>query len=165
MENDYEETMGPITPAMKHFLSAKRYAVIGRVLNDRTRWDNKVLRWYQQHNFLVTPVRPGHESGPIEGLDVLADPTSIPHLSSTSVSIIIHPSKSLPILQALFSDSANFPRSVWFQPGADDESIWQWVEQKGLDDRIIGRGACVLRDGNGVLSAIRADSKPSQSSS
>lgn len=41
-----EEEMGPVTPAMKRFLSAERYAVIGKVLSDRSRWDNKVRRLY-----------------------------------------------------------------------------------------------------------------------
>lgn len=46
---------------------------------------------------------------------------------------------------------------MWFQPGADDESIWKWVKEKGLEDKVIGHGACLLRDGNGVLAAIQED--------
>jgi hypothetical protein len=34
--------MSAFTPAMKSFINAERFAVIGRVLTDRTRWDNKV---------------------------------------------------------------------------------------------------------------------------
>ncbi|KIR27498.1 hypothetical protein I307_05559 [Cryptococcus deuterogattii 99/473] len=150
--------MAPITPAMKRFLSAEQYAVIGKVLSDRSRWDNKVLRWYQIHKYPVIPVRPDNPSSePIEGSDVLSDPLAIPSLPSTSVSIIIHPSKSLGILQNLFSNPSQTPYSVWFQPGADDENIWKWVKEKGLEDKVIGRGACVLRDGDSVLSAIQED--------
>ncbi|OWZ50254.1 hypothetical protein J010_06591 [Cryptococcus neoformans] len=153
-----EEEMGPVTPAMKRFLSAERYAVIGKVLSDRSRWDNKVLRWYQTHKYPVIPVRPDNPSSEaIEGLDILTNPLAIPSLPSTSVSIIIHPSKSLGILQNLFSNPSQAPYSVWFQPGADDESIWKWVKEKGLEDKVIGHGACLLRDGNGVLAAIQED--------
>jgi hypothetical protein len=35
------DTMGTITPAMKHFLGADKYAVIGRVMTDPSRWDHK----------------------------------------------------------------------------------------------------------------------------
>ncbi|WVQ73452.1 hypothetical protein IAR50_003024 [Cryptococcus sp. DSM 104548] len=159
--SDEPEEMGPITPAMKRFLTAERYAVIGRVLDDRSRWDNKasVLRWYQARKYPVTAVRPDKPSESIEGLDVLTDPLAIPSLPSTSISIIIHPSKSLGILQSLFADPANAPYSVWFQPGADDDSTWKWVKKKGLEDKIVGEGACVLRDGDGVLDAIKKDGK------
>lgn len=44
MSDQSEEEMAPITPAMKRFLSAEQYAVIGKVLSDRSRWDNKVRR-------------------------------------------------------------------------------------------------------------------------
>ncbi len=33
------------TPAMKTFITAERFAVIGRVLTDRSRFDNKVGWW------------------------------------------------------------------------------------------------------------------------
>ncbi|ODN93490.1 hypothetical protein L198_05355 [Cryptococcus wingfieldii CBS 7118] len=187
--SDELEEMGPITPAMKRFLSAERYAVIGRVLDDRSRWDNKASgklrdsvdyllsdleRRYQARNYPVAAVRPDKPSKSIEGLDVLTDPASIstfrltpadspqlsiPSLPSTSVSIIIHPVKSLGILQSLFANPANAPHSVWFQPGADDGSIWKWVKEKGLEAKIVGHGACVLRDGDGVLDAIKSDGK------
>ncbi|TYJ58394.1 hypothetical protein B9479_000940 [Cryptococcus floricola] len=113
-----------------------------------------VLRWYQARNYPVAAVRPDKPSESIEGLDL-----SIPSLPSTSVSIIIHPVKSLGILQSLFADPANAPHSVWFQPGADDDSIWKWVKEKGLGEKIVGHGACVLRDGDGVLDAIKSDGK------
>lgn len=105
--------MGPVTPAMKRFLSAERYAVIGKVLSDRSRWDNKVLRWYQTHKYPVTPVRPDNPSSEaIEGLGILTNPLAIPSLPSTSVSIIIHPSKSLGILQNLFSNPYTLPHTI-----------------------------------------------------
>ncbi|KAK8858923.1 hypothetical protein IAR55_003154 [Kwoniella newhampshirensis] len=153
--------MSPVSPAMKSFLSAEKYAVIGRVLSDRSRFDNKVLRWYQARDLPVTAVRPDKPSEVVEGLTVLTDPLAIPDLSKISVSIIIHPSKSLPILQSLYpsTPSPNEPHSVWFQPGADDASIWSWVKERKLEGKVVGQGACVLRDGDGVLREIKRDGK------
>jgi hypothetical protein len=37
--------MGVITPSIKHFLSAEKFAVIGSVITDPTRWDYKVSYW------------------------------------------------------------------------------------------------------------------------
>lgn len=34
--------MSALTPAMKHFIGAERFAVVGRVLTDRSRYDSKV---------------------------------------------------------------------------------------------------------------------------
>ncbi|OCF39238.1 hypothetical protein I317_06956 [Kwoniella heveanensis CBS 569] len=153
---------GPVTGSMKYFLTAEKFAVIGRVLSDRSRWDNKVLRWYQARGYPVTAIRPNNPSSePVEGLQVVTDPLSIPDLSHTSISIIYHPTHSLPILKSLFplppTQPDKEPYSVWFQPGADDESIWAYVKQRGIEDKVVGHGACVLRDGQNVLDAIEGD--------
>ncbi|RSH90758.1 hypothetical protein EHS25_009933 [Saitozyma podzolica] len=95
--------MSAFTPAMKSFINAERFAVIGRVLTDRTRWDNKVLRWYQAHDLPVTPVKPGGGSGEsVEDVQILSEPTTLPDLPSTSISVIIHPSLGLGILKSLY---------------------------------------------------------------
>ncbi|WVF69105.1 hypothetical protein IAT40_003879 [Kwoniella sp. CBS 6097] len=152
---------GPVTESMKHFLTAEKFAVIGRVLSDRSRWDNKVLRWYQTREYPVTAVRPNNPSSElVEGLQLLADPLGIPDLHHTSISMIYHPTQSLPILKSLFPQPPQpekEPYSVWFQPGADDESIWTYVKQRGIEDKVVGKGACVLRDGPSVLDAIEED--------
>ncbi|WVR09730.1 hypothetical protein IAU60_006806 [Kwoniella sp. DSM 27419] len=152
------------TEAMKHFLTAEKYAVIGRVMSDRSRFDNKVGK---ARDMPVTAVRPGDPSTePIESQEVLGDATLIPDLANTSVSIVYHPKHSLGVLQSLFPNPpspANEPRHVWFQPGADDSTIWQYVKERGIEDRFIGHGACVLRDGPSVLDSVARD-KASKSS-
>lgn len=42
---------------MAQFFAATRYAVVG-ASNDRSKYGNIVLRWYQQHNVPVTPINP-----------------------------------------------------------------------------------------------------------
>nr|XP_018261954.1 uncharacterized protein I303_04969 [Kwoniella dejecticola CBS 10117]OBR84112.1 hypothetical protein I303_04969 [Kwoniella dejecticola CBS 10117] len=127
---------------MKHFLRAEQFAVIGRVMTDRSRWDNK---------------------------------DQIPDLSQTSISIIIHPSVGLPLLKRLYplpltsasssgastnsskgtETTPNEPRNVWFQPGADDAAIWEYVKERGIQDKVIGHGACVYRDGDALLQEMK----------
>ncbi|WVQ65485.1 uncharacterized protein L199_003661 [Kwoniella botswanensis] len=152
----------PVTESMKYFLKAEKFAVIGRTMNDRSRWDNKILRWYQQRNFPVTAVRPNKPSEEVEGLSLLTEPTQIPDLPSTSISIIINPLVGIDILKSLYPtppDPKREPRSIWFQPGADSAEIWEYVKQRGLEDKVIGKGACVYRDGDGILDLIKNEEK------
>jgi hypothetical protein len=80
---------------------------------------------------------------------------ALPDLAHTSISIIIHPSRSLPILRALF-DSARpddaRPWGVWFQPGAADEGVRAFVRDEGLGGRVVLDG-CVLVSGDAVREA------------
>ena len=84
--------------------------------------------------------------------------TKIPKLSQTSISIIINPAVSLGILKNLYPTppAAEEPHSVWFQPGADDESIWAYVRERGLEGKVVGKGKCVLRDGDAVRSELKS---------
>ncbi|KAK4685396.1 hypothetical protein P7C73_g4757, partial [Tremellales sp. Uapishka_1] len=147
--------MSTFTPAMKTFIAADRFAVIGRVLSDRTRFDNKVLRWYQNHELPVTPVRPDKEnSEAIESLSVLSSPLDLPSLPTTAVSIIINPAIGLPLLKSLFPtppNPATEPKALWFQPGADSSEIHQYIKQRGLEDRVVFGGPCILVLGESLL--------------
>lgn len=82
----------------------------------------------------------------------------IPNLSETSISIIIHPTVSLGILKGLYPSppASEEPHSVWFQPGADDESIWAYVKARGLEGKVVGQGKCVLRDGDAVRAELKS---------
>lgn len=64
-----------IPATAKRFMGAQRYAVVGRIMEDRTRFDNQVLWWYQDREMPVVPVRPPSDkfdnSKPIEGLAVV----------------------------------------------------------------------------------------------
>ncbi|WVW85113.1 hypothetical protein I302_107150 [Kwoniella bestiolae CBS 10118] len=152
----------PVTESMKYFLQAEKFGVIGRTMSDRSRWDNKILRWYQQRDFPVTAVRPNKPSEEVEGLRLLTEPTQIPDLPSTSISIIINPLVGIDILKSLYPIPPNpikEPRGIWFQPGADSADIWEYVKKRGIEDKVIGQGACVYRDGDGVLEKIKEEAE------
>ncbi|WFD35628.1 hypothetical protein MCUN1_002486 [Malassezia cuniculi] len=136
--------------ALAVFFRAAQFAVVG-ANSDRTRWGNKVLRWYQEHNLPVTPVHPRETR--IEGLVAVRELKSVldqaatPHDARTAVSVITPPSVSLALLREYASD----PRIVamWLQPGAADASVVEWLRKQPADvqDRIIWSGPCVLVQG------------------
>lgn len=86
----------------------------------------------------------------------LISQTLLPDLSKTSLSIIIRPSSGLEILSRLFPTPAtgHEPHGVWFQPGADDSSIAEFVRARGLEDKVVLGGRCVLVDGDMGLQAV-----------
>jgi hypothetical protein len=65
-------TIKIIPATAKRFMGAQRYAVVGRILQDPARFDNKVIRWYQERKMPVSLVRPASDkfdnSKPIEGI-------------------------------------------------------------------------------------------------
>ena len=149
--------------ALAAFFRASQFAVIG-ANNDRTRWGNKILRWYLEQNLPITPVHPRETR--VEGLVVarelrnVLDQAATPHDARTSVSIITPPSVSLALLHEYAAD----PRIVamWLQPGAADGSVGvsptnlvQWLrEQPGhVQDRIVWSGPCVLKQGTQLARA------------
>ncbi|GFZ50489.1 hypothetical protein JCM24511_08246 [Saitozyma sp. JCM 24511] len=154
--------MSAFTPAMKSFINAERFAVIGRVLTDRTRWDNKVLRWYQAHDLPVTPVKPGGGSGEsVEDVQILSEPTALPDLPSTSISVIIHPSLGLGILKSLYPTppAPAEPRGIWFQPGAESDEIRAYAKQRGIEDRVVAGGQCILKQGDALMGERKVGAK------
>lgn len=44
--------------------------------------------------------------------------------------------------------------SVWLQPGAEDETVIQFIKENGLEDRAIYGGPCVLVEGDGILKSV-----------
>lgn len=136
--------------ALKCFFQAAQYAVVGASA-DRTKFGNKVLRWYQNHNLTVTPVHPKASS--IEGVPAAAtlndvmDQAANPMEAKTSVSVITPPAITLELLKASVSD----PRIVafWLQPGAADGPVVQWLRSQPDDvqERIVWSGPCILVSG------------------
>ena len=148
-------TIKIIPAAAKRFMTAQRYAVVGRVLQDRERFDNKVLRWYQERKMSVSPVRPASDkfdnSKPIEGLKVVENVTDLPDLGNTSLSVIISPKMGLPMLKTLFGGSVAQPHAVWLQPGAESDEIEAFIKEHNLSDRIVFGGPCVLVHGDQAI--------------
>ncbi|KAI9634624.1 CoA-binding protein [Dioszegia hungarica] len=151
------------TPAMRHFMHAKEYAVVGKILTDTERFDYKVLKWYQTRNFPVTPIKAtATESEQIEGLTAISDPHKLSDLSNTSISIIIHPAKGLPLLKSLYPAGKPVeqgPWGIWFQPGAADGAIEKYVQENGLEGRVVLGGPCILVSGDGVRAEEGVDGK------
>lgn len=57
-----------------HFMTARHYAVVGRVLQDPSRFDNRAIKWYAARGMDVLLVRPPGKfdnSAPVEGHKVL----------------------------------------------------------------------------------------------
>jgi hypothetical protein len=76
------------------------------------------------------------------------------------VSIIINPTAGLPIIKELFGpDKTRWPHAVWFQPGAFDDAIKNFVKEIKAEDRVVPFGECILVTGDGVRSSMQI--KPS----
>jgi predicted CoA-binding protein len=64
------------------------------------------------------------------------------------------------MMKNLFSkDASTWPHAVWFQPGADDGNIAKFVREKGIQDRVVMGGACILVSGDGARQELNMDSK------
>ncbi|RUS23560.1 NAD(P)-binding protein [Jimgerdemannia flammicorona] len=144
------------------FLSSKYFAVAGASVN-RTKFGNKVLRWYIAHNRPVSPInrmtasRPSPVSHPptslavqrettIEGLPVLSSLTELPFPTETAVSVITPPDATLGVLKEAHQVRVPY---VWLQPGAQSEEALTYAREVGL--KIIFGGPCILADGDKVL--------------
>jgi len=109
---------------MRQFFRATQYAVVGASA-DRSKFGNKVLRWYIDRHLNVTPVHPSQSS--IEGykatkiLADVMDQAPNPFEALTGVSIITPPSISLKVLQDSISDKRI--SGFWLQPGAADATV------------------------------------------
>ncbi|TXT13261.1 hypothetical protein VHUM_00628 [Vanrija humicola] len=139
--------------ARAFFNGANRYAVVGRVISDPSRFDNKVLKWYQERKLPVTPVRNNPKlpnSELVEGLQAVSSPLELQELDKTSLSWILHPALGFPLLKELYGPDAKgkSPVGVWIQPGAESDEIEAFIKEHGLEDKIVVGGACILVHGD-----------------
>lgn len=64
------------------------------------------------------------------------------------------------MMKNLFSkDASAWPHAVWFQPGADDGNIAKFVKEKGIQDRVVMGGPCILVSGDGIRQEMDMDGK------
>ncbi|KAJ6629449.1 NAD-P-binding protein [Mycena sp. CBHHK59/15] len=134
--------------AQKLFLSSPFYAVVG-ASKDQTKFGTKILNWYKTRNMAVQPIHPKETH--LEELPTIASVTELPSPTKTSISIITPPKVTLSILQA--AKPLGVP-AVWIQPGAEDESVIEWVKENGMEGRVIYGGPCLLVEGDGVRSLL-----------
>ena len=120
---------------IRAFLSGKRFAVVG-ASQDRSKYGNKVLRAYLQHNYDVTPINPHADE--IEGLRVASSLTAVAE-PVDAISIITPP----PITEEVVEEALRLGiKHIWMQPGAESEAAVSRAEQAGAN--VIAGGPCIL---------------------
>ncbi|KAI1321613.1 hypothetical protein EDD11_003093 [Mortierella claussenii] len=133
--------MSTATLIHEFFPSAtQKFAVVGASSN-RTKFGNKVLRWYVDHGYTAVPVNPKEatiESLPcVNSLSLLPDKPSEYH-----VSIITPPKVTKSVLEEAHKNGI---KRVWLQPDVESPEALDYAQQVGL--QIISGGPCVLVDG------------------
>ena len=117
------------------FFTSPAFAVVGASTN-RTKFGNKVLRRYQEHNKIVYPIHPLETE--IEGLQCLKSIAELP-LDVQSISIITPPAITEKIVDEAFKHGI---KNIWMQPGAQSELAIQKCRDYGIN--VIGDGRCLL---------------------
>ncbi|KAJ2598584.1 hypothetical protein GGF39_002592 [Coemansia sp. RSA 1721] len=119
------------------FFASKAFAVVG-ASTDRSKFGNKVLCWYKDNGFAVTPINPKESS--IEGLACAQSLDHLKDLSDLSISVVTPPKVSERILRDAAKGGC---RKIWFQPGSEPEN-WKLIAEE-LGVMAIGNGPCVLK--------------------
>lgn len=120
---------------IERFLTTGPWAVVG-ASKDRSKFGNKVLRAYLEHDYEVGVVHPREDE--IEGVHcvrTLADLAPTP----LGISIITPPSLALHWVEEAHRLGVS---TLWFQPGAESEEALRRAEELGLE--VIARGPCIL---------------------
>ncbi|ORX70987.1 NAD(P)-binding protein [Linderina pennispora] len=131
------------------FFGSKVYAVVGASA-DPSKFGNRVLRWYIDHNLPVIPINP--KATEIEGIKCaksLSD-MDIDH-SSVSVSVITPPR----ITESILKEASELGiKNLWLQPGSEPAGYDQLAKELNVD--AIGGGACILVEGPDMVAAARS---------
>ncbi|KAG0210335.1 hypothetical protein BGX28_009387 [Mortierella sp. GBA30] len=118
----------------------QKFAVVGASSN-RTKFGNKVLRWYLDHGYTAIPVNPKEES--IESVSCARNLSSLPGTPSEyHVSIITPPSVTKSVLEEAHKNGI---RRVWLQPDVDSPEALAYAKDVGMF--VLAGGPCVLVDG------------------
>jgi uncharacterized protein len=123
------------TSAIDDFLDGGPHAVVG-VSKDRSKYGNKVLRCYLQHQRPVVAVHPRESE--IEGVPCVASIADLPE-EIHGLSIITPPAVTEQIVR---DAAAKGIRRLWMQPGA--ESAKALEEARALGLQVIAGGPCLL---------------------
>ncbi|KAF9082926.1 hypothetical protein BGX29_005212 [Mortierella sp. GBA35] len=120
--------------------SSQKFAVVGASSN-RTKFGNKVLRWYVDNGYTAVPVNPKEKT--IESLACVQDLSALPgQPSEYHVSIITPPAVTKSVLEAAHKNGI---KRVWLQPDVESAEALAYAKEVGL--QIIAGGPCVLVDG------------------
>jgi predicted CoA-binding protein len=117
------------------FLAEGPYAVIG-ASTDRSKYGNKVLRCYQQHDREVYPINP--RAPEVEGLRAYPDLANLP-VPVPSISVITPPDVTEHVVEQAAKTGV---KRVWMQPGSESPAAIAKAEALGLE--VIAGGPCLL---------------------
>jgi uncharacterized protein len=120
---------------IEQFLQSNEFAVVGASSN-RTKFGNKVLRCYMQHNMTVYPVHPIQQL--IEDLPVFSSISELPH-EVNSISIITSPRVTEEVINQAIKKGI---KNIWMQPGAESERAIQNCLNHNIN--VIAKGPCIL---------------------
>lgn len=123
--------------SIKQFFLSSEYAVVGASVN-RSKYGNKVLRCYMQHQKKVWPVNPNQTR--IEGLVVIHQITDLPP-SVKSISMVTPPMVTEQIVKQA---AAHGIQNIWMQPGAESLKAIETCDALGIN--VIADGACILME-------------------
>jgi|SRR5688572_12384879 len=120
---------------IEDFLSEGPWAVAG-ASSDRSKFGNKVLRTYLQHDLEVFAINP--RATEVEGVPCYPDLASLPD-GVQGLSIITPPA----ITEQLVEQAAHKGiRKLWMQPGAESPRALKRASELGLS--VLSGGPCLL---------------------
>lgn len=123
-------------PEIEKFFTSPAFAVAG-ASNDRSKFGNKVLRCYIEHQKTVYPINP-HEKT-IEGMTCIHSISDLP-AEVKSLSIVTPPD----ITETLVKDAITKKiENIWMQPGADSALAIKMCQERGIN--VIAGGPCLLQ--------------------
>lgn len=121
--------------SIKNFFSSPSFGVVG-ASNDRSKFGNRVLRKYMEHQLSVYPVNPNETQ--VEGLHCFKSVKDLPP-ETKSISIITPPSVTEKVLQEAIEKGI---QNIWMQPGAESAQSIKLCKKAGIN--FIADGSCIL---------------------
>ncbi|TPX42454.1 hypothetical protein SeLEV6574_g05601 [Synchytrium endobioticum] len=129
-----------VSPGMVQFFRGKTFAVVGASA-DRSKYGNKILRWYIAHDKAVVPVNP--KTGVIEAMPAIKSLSELSSPNTTSVSVITPPAVTQQVLQEAVAVGI---KNIWLQPGSECTEAIEYGVKNGVNV-VFGNGACVMVHG------------------
>ena len=126
-----------ISDQIDQFLNGSLFAVVG-ASNDRSKYGNRVLRYYQRIGLEVIPINP--KANVIEGLSAVDRLSSLDHLPH-AISIITPPDVTEQIVREAVSLNI---QHIWMQPGAESVESIRICDIAGIN--VLHSGPCILVD-------------------
>lgn len=123
------------SPALQAFFRSEAFGVAG-ASRDRSKFGNRVLRKYLEHQLKVYPVNP--KESQIEGIACLASVLDLPE-QVKSLSIITPPEVTERVVEEGLRKGI---RNFWMQPGAESPEAVRRCVQQGAN--CIADGTCIL---------------------